>query len=387
MNYGNILKESFNVLWRLKFLWIFGFVLATTTPFAGGWWLLMGDGQGFDPGITFYFEDGREIRFMGEGIVVDFTEDGKPHIQTDDLSFAELRQLLSILEDINLADLWLIPVIAGIGLLLMFIIQAGLRYSSEAAVIHSVDEYNETGSRAGVIQAFRYGWSRTMLRLIGIDLLIYIGVVLFIGMAFFMALAPAALGGWSGNESIVTLSVLLTVALLFGWTFILAFVLLGSTLIRQVAWRACGTERLGVFASLQNSLRHIEADFPHLIPAWFIWIGAGLVWLLLLVPLLIVLFPILLLSLIGGLIAGFLPALLAWSIASLYLSEIPAIFLAVLVGLPIFILIAASPLFFLGGLVRIFQSNIWTLSYRALPAITLVSEEQAGAELGAAFIA
>jgi hypothetical protein len=43
--------------------------------------------------------------------------------------------------------------------------------------------------------------------------------------------------------------------------------------------------------------------------------------------------------------------------------------LAGVVGLPIFVLLIAAPWIFLGGLMEVFKSSVWTLSYRELRAL------------------
>ena len=46
----------------------------------------------------------------------------------------------------------------------------------------------------------------------------------------------------------------------------------------------------------------------------------------------------------------------------------------------IFALVAAAPILFVGGFVRVYQSNLWTLTYRALPRLTQ-SVSTAGTDL------
>jgi hypothetical protein len=41
---------------------------------------------------------------------------------------------------------------------------------------------------------------------------------------------------------------------------------------------------------------------------------------------------------------------------------------AAVVGIPVFILVMAAPLSFLGGLFEVFLSSTWTLTYRELRA-------------------
>ena len=43
------------------------------------------------------------------------------------------------------------------------------------------------------------------------------------------------------------------------------------------------------------------------------------------------------------------------------------IILAVMVGLPIFVIVVAAPWIFLCGLMEVYKSSVWTLTYRALP--------------------
>ena len=44
-------------------------------------------------------------------------------------------------------------------------------------------------------------------------------------------------------------------------------------------------------------------------------------------------------------------------------------------GLPIFILVVAVPWLFLGGLMEVFKSSVWTLTYRELRALESVEPE------------
>ena len=51
-------------------------------------------------------------------------------------------------------------------------------------------------------------------------------------------------------------------------------------------------------------------------------------------------------------------------------------------GLPIFILVVAVPGLFLGGLVEVFKSSVWTLTYRELRALGSLQPEGLEAEPG-----
>jgi hypothetical protein len=43
--------------------------------------------------------------------------------------------------------------------------------------------------------------------------------------------------------------------------------------------------------------------------------------------------------------------------------------LAAAVGIPIFLLVVGLPILFVGGLVQVFKSSVWTLTYRELQAV------------------
>ncbi|MCK4315399.1 MAG: hypothetical protein KAX24_06475, partial [Anaerolineae bacterium] len=50
--------------------------------------------------------------------------------------------------------------------------------------------------------------------------------------------------------------------------------------------------------------------------------------------------------------------------------------LAAVIGGPIFILVVASPWIFLGGLMEVFKSSTWTLTYRELRALEGLEAER-----------
>ena len=67
--------------------------------------------------------------------------------------------------------------------------------------------------------------------------------------------------------------------------------------------------------------------------------------------------------------AGALPAYLVFLLSSLVFEGALPVLLAVVVGLPIFILVMLAPWWCLGGLMEVFQSSAWTLTYRELSAV------------------
>jgi hypothetical protein len=102
---------------------------------------------------------------------------------------------------------------------------------------------------------------------------------------------------------------------------------------------------------------------------WLIMLGITFGWGLLIGLSFLVLFPVLIVFIILGGVAGALPAYLVFLLSSLAFEGVLPVLLAVLVGLPIFFLVMLAPWWCLGGLKEVFQSSAWTLTYRELRAI------------------
>ena len=90
---------------------------------------------------------------------------------------------------------------------------------------------------------------------------------------------------------------------------------------------------------------------------------------------------VILLLLAGGVVGG-LPGAAAWFLAQQLNFSAPWV-AGLVVGLPIFLIILILPLLFLGGLVEVYKSTTWTLTYRemtALEAAVPVAPAPAGPE-------
>jgi flagellar biosynthesis component FlhA len=81
---------------------------------------------------------------------------------------------------------------------------------------------------------------------------------------------------------------------------------------------------------------------------------------------------------LGG-VAGALPAYLVYLLASLVMEGAVPVLLAVIVGLPIFVLVMLAPWWCLGGLMEVFTSSAWTLTYRQLRSAEEAQPAQAPA--------
>jgi hypothetical protein len=320
MDYGKILKQAWHTVWRYRALWMFGAILALTTGRGGSNWLQ----------YTFN------------------REDWPPGVRLGQVPSWTVSTLLAI----------------GIGLaflILVFIVAAAVaRYMSETALIRMVDEHEETGEQRTVRQGFRLGWSRIAWRLFLIDLVIGVPVALAFILLFLLAAAPLFL--WATKSTAAgALGTVLTIGL--GLLVILLAIVVSVTLsvLMRFFRRVCVLEQRGVTESIGRGYFMVKQNVKDVAVLWLIMLGLGIGWGILMIPVtLVVLFL--------GAVLGGLPALLAGVLANLAFGGAVPWIIGLAVGIPLFILVVAVPLLFLGGLWEVFKSSVWTLTYRELRA-------------------
>jgi len=212
------------------------------------------------------------------------------------------------------------------------------------------------------------GWSRTAFRLFLIKLLIGLPTALALMLLFVLAFAPLLL--WAEGSKIAgVIGTVTTIGLFFPILFLAIVVGVVLSLLIKFFWRACALEELGVIESIRQGFDIVRQHLKDVVIMWLIMIGVQIGWVIALIAAAIVLFPaIILLIIVGGVLAG-LPALLVGGLASLIFEGAVPWILAGVVGVPIFILVMAAPWIFLGGLMEVFKSTVWTLTYQELRAL------------------
>jgi len=336
MDHVKILKRAWEITWRYRALWVFGVILALTTGNAGGG----GGNGGGGPGYRFGGED-----FLGPG---------------GELPIPEIpAQVVSILIAVG--------VVLACVIVLLSIAALVARYVAETALIRMVDDHEETAEKRSVRQGFRIGWSRTALRLFLIDLLIVLPLALVSILLFLLAFAPLLL--WTTENTVAgVVGTVATIGLFFLILFLVIIVAAVVSLLMHFFRRACALEELGVIESLRQGYEIVRRHLKDVVIMWLIMIGVGL-------ALIIVMIPVMLLLVIAGVMMGGLPALLVGGLASLAFKGAVPWILGGAVGVPIFILVVTLPALFLGGLVEVFKSSVWTLTYRELRALESVETE------------
>jgi hypothetical protein len=98
-------------------------------------------------------------------------------------------------------------------------------------------------------------------------------------------------------------------------------------------------------------------------------IGIGIVFGILGIVVFFLLIPLYLILLLpAGLVAA-LPGLIAFGITSIFASGPLAWIIALLVAIPFFFTILFAPLLMVDGWYKIYESNVWTLTYREIKAL------------------
>jgi hypothetical protein len=243
------------------------------------------------------------------------------------------------------------------------------RYVSEAALIRMVGEYEDTGERRGVWQGLRLGLSRTAWRFFLIDLAIDVPVILAFLLLFALAFTPVVFGIRGSTPASVIVGSLLTGGL-FAAGIVLAIVV-GTALsvLKRFFRQACALESLGVIAAIGRGWAVVRRKPADVVVMWLIMLGISLGWGIVIFLSFIVLFPLLILFMVLGGVAGALPAYLVFLLSSLVFEGALPVLLAVIVGFPIFVLVMLAPWWCLGGLMEVFKSSAWTLTYRELRAV------------------
>jgi hypothetical protein len=356
-----IFKKALNLTWRYRALWGFGFLLALTVcsalwlPFAGN------DRIPAENRIIFLVST---VYFPGRGVTIDFRSLDGPVVTIDGLEQGWVQDLAQV---VNLSDIGALLISIGIVILISALLMILFRYTSQAALIRMVDEGERSGEKVGVRRGLRLGWSRVAGKLFLIDLTIIVLLILVFSLLFALGISPFFLLGLeritTSVPSVIGVSLLGVAGL--GLFFLLVMAIFAVfSITRPIMYQACAVDGLGVGASIRQGFRLLKIRFGEVILTWLAWIGVRLAWAFTLIPVVIVLSPLLLFSMLVGIAVGAVPGLLAVGIASLFVSPIFAWLIGAVFGFPLFIMVTFAPITFLSGLVEVFKSSFWTLSYR-----------------------
>jgi hypothetical protein len=166
--------------------------------------------------------------------------------------------------------------------LLLFIVGLVLRYLSRGALIGMVREAEETG-QTGVASGWRIGWSR-LLALLGIDLVIGIPAVIATLILLGIGLSPLVLLA-AQEDALTVLAIILTIVLtllVIGFLVAMGLVL---SVVGEVAHRRCVLEGKGVLDSIRDGYRLGRQNLRQVGLTWVLLFGVSLVFGAVMIPL------------------------------------------------------------------------------------------------------
>ena len=361
-----ILKRSWHILWNYRVLWVFGFILAlalgSTNPGSNSRYTIEQRNQP----SNIQFQDG------WEGLHGDtFAEKMNDAFQQMRTGIQELQEQYPVEFRMGVA----VAITFFVEVLVLGILVAILRYVAETASIRMVDEYEQSGVKVGFRQGWKYGWSRPAWRVFLVNFIVHLPVlVLFVVLGL--------LGWWvfsafmGGVESAIISSVIASIGLAFLFIFVTAILMVVLYVLRDFAWRMIVLEGAGTWEALRMALALVKRQWKNVGLMWLVMFGLKITWAL---AFLILIFPLLIVSIItavAGVAVAIVPSLLTAGATSLLSapSYWPWIFAAI-IGMPFFLVVTFSPVLLVSGWGRIYQTSVWTLTYRELKALETVAVE------------
>jgi hypothetical protein len=388
MDHIKILKRAWQIVWSYRALWIFGILVALTTV---SWEASVlhrdYDQSAIDDGGDLYFNNNSQSLMIPDfvlsskerGAVMIFNyreQSDRGTYQPGDLILdynspgnitlgfmAESKEGQATLKRLRVPPEVIttgLAILLGILIVIVLCIIGGqiVRYVSEAALIRMVDERERTGAIYTIRQGFRMGWSRTAWRLFLINLSIDLAAAVSFLLLFALTLSPLLL--WTTKNAVA--GVVGTVATGGLFFLVLGLAILVGVLLspfKQLMRRACAIEGLGVKDSIQQGYLVVRRNLKDVGLMWLIMVGVRFVRL-------VTIAPVVILLIVAGVVFGAASAALAAGLTALVVEQVAPIILAGLVGVPVFLAVVVTIPAILGGLVEVFLSSIWTMTYRQL---------------------
>jgi hypothetical protein len=368
MDYTRIIYRAWELLKSYRVLWIFGFLLAMTTT-SWGAWSIYGINDRWDndnPPFSIQTLDSSTMITLEEIQVEVFPGQNIPIIVRSANNPEDAQRLERLLNEVITPDIWqdiltiLIFIIAGS--LVLFLIAAILRYVAETALIRMVGDQEQTGNQLSLREGLRAGWSRSAWRLFFIDVLVF----LVTAAVFILLLAVGALPVYLAVESSSGTDILGIIATgLIFFPLLALFIILVPLISLLVRFfrRACVLDDLGALASIRRGFQVVFANLKDVVVMGVLMLGINTLVAMIAIPVILILSPLLIVTLVAGGVIGSIPALIAGGLAAMVSSGAVPWIIAILTGLPLLLLVAASPVLFLEGLLEVFKSSTWTLTY------------------------
>ncbi|MFN2216016.1 MAG: hypothetical protein ACK2TS_03660, partial [Anaerolineales bacterium] len=230
-----ILQRSWDILWKYRVLWIFGFILALT----------VGGSSLRGPGGTSSYQTNRpEVQNLLKEPWNSYTF-RSPQDFFDWLKLTGNQVRGFIASQVNFSTAVTIIIVFVVLLVITSIAMTMLRYVSETSVVRMVDQLEANGEKVSFKEGFRMGWSKRSWRLFLIDLILLALPGLIVSILFILI-------GWGVFTTILSGRNFMAagIFMLAGVVFFLAlataiyFVLVNF--LRNFIMRFCALEDAGV---------------------------------------------------------------------------------------------------------------------------------------------
>jgi hypothetical protein len=360
---GNILKRSWQILWNYKVLWIFGLLLAVTTGGRGG-----GNGGGSSSSRSNSSGDFNGFKGFRGG---ELPADSPQWMKDIALWFKGTVVPMFTHPDQYIGTFVIIGLVILLIIIVCGLLSSLVRYPSETAVIRMVDEYETTGTKVGFKAGWKMGWNIRAFRLWLIDLILCAPVLLLVLMLGGAAAVIMASSIGGGSPSVIGMVGGIGLVFVAVMLLIVAAVILG--VLRNFFARAAVLEGVGVGESFRQGWAMFKHNWKSAGLVWLVMVGIGIVFGIASVIAFVLLIPVFLLLILPAGVVAAIPGLIAYAIASLFTVAPWTWIIAALVALPFFGFIAGSPFNLIEGLFEVYESNVWTLTYREIKALESIS--------------
>lgn len=350
INITNILKRSWHILWSYRVLWIFGMLLALTTGVNNN-----------NPRLDYNLP-------KSESPSIPDLRDAPQWMRDFAEWFEQNIEPLYTQPEEHITTYIVIGLVVLLFMLVIGSLMAFVRYPSETAVIRMVDEYERSGAKVGFRQAWRLGWSRRALRIWLIDLLLFLPAFLFLvvmlalGLVFYFSITATS-PTLNAFGVIATIGIAFVVLLIFfsAWVFL--------SLLRNFFVRAAALDDLGAIESIRYGWAMFKGHWKSAGLMWLIMIGVAIAAGIVGAVMVILLIPAYLILLVPAALVAVFPGLIAFGIASVFASGPLTWIIGIIAALPFFFSILFAPLLLTGGWYKIYQSTVWTLTYREIKTL------------------
>jgi hypothetical protein len=173
----------------------------------------------------------------------------------------------------------------------------------------------------------------------------------------------------SGTEAISILGTGAAIGVFCLALLIFIVVMVFLSLLRNFFARAAVLQDLGVGESFRTGWAVFKSNWKSAGLMWLVMIGINIGFGILTLIVFFLLIPVYLILLLPAGVIAFFPGLLAFGIASLFAGGPWNWIIAILAALPFFFVVLFAPLVVLGGWYSIYESSVWTLTYREIKAL------------------